>query len=761
MASLGRKFILIFFIFYWSGANAQDKPIGYWESLLPYNSALGVATDGNTIYTICNQAFFTYNVSSGEMQTYSKASGMSDIGMESIGYDYMTTTAVLCYADGNIDLFKDNAFYNIPDYKTNIVPGVVSVNQAYTENGMAYLSTYQGILVIDLKQRSIYKNYQIIINNIILPINSFAITDSYYYAATAKGLYRVYKNDPLIQVSSEWQNIDYRDSISSIVKLNYTLFFSNKRKVFTLENDTPQCIYTAPAKKNIQHIDPAYNYLIIGEGNTSDGVIKRMNFNYRIIDSFDCATPTAQATERGDSSIWIACPAGGLQKRTGTNATAFFIPDGPSSPYCYDLYAYNRDLWIAHGGYDEKYFSFGTYNGLSNFNNDKWTLYKQSNYAPLNGIKDISSVIKDETNGILYAGSYINGLFTLHPDGANSLVDQTPPFDGSYAYGPNAHQIISLALDKPGNLWLSLMFAPHQLYVKTRDSIWYDFAIPGASLGGPFVIDDSSQLWLVSSQSGGVFVYNTNNTLSDISDDKSYHLTAGIGIGNLPSNQTNCIAKDLDNKIWIGTDNGIGIAANCNAPFSHTPPCDVALPIVQYGQNPGYLFAGYNITSIAVDGANRKWVGTDDGLWLLSPDASQIIYAFTKDNSPLPSNVIMKITIDKITGDVYIGTDQGLVSYRGAATDGGSSYQDVLAFPNPVPSGYTGTIAIKGLIENADVRITDITGQLVYRTTALGGQAIWNGMDYTGHRPQSGVYLIFISNNDGRQSYMGKIVFIQ
>jgi hypothetical protein len=753
MTFLKRILFIIPFIFYASSAYAQDKPIGYWESLLPYNTALGVVTDGNIIYTISDQSFFTYDISSGEMQTYSKVNGMSDVGMASIAYDFSTSTAVLGYADGNIDLFKDNTFYNIPDFKLNVIPGTIAIYQIYAENGLAYLGIIQ--------------NYQITVRNVVLPVTSFAISHHYYYAATPNGLYRVSVNDPMIQVSAEWKNINYKDSIKNIAAINSTLFFANSKKVFTLTFDTLQPVYTST--KTIQHIDAgyahtvqAYNYLFIGEGTTTGGKVKRMDFNYNIVDSIDCGTPTMQVAELADSSIWVACPTGGLQKQTGTDQTAFFIPDGPSSLYCFDIYSYNRNLWIAHGGYDEKGYAYSSYNGISNFNNNKWTLYKKGLYPPLNNTRDISSVTEDETKGILYAGSYLDGLFILHPNGSYGIVNQDPPFDGSYAYGAGIHQIIDMAFDKAGNLWLSQMFAHHQLCVKTSDSSWYSFGVSPSALGGPLVVDDSGQVWMVSSQNNGVYVYNTNNTLGNPGDDTFYHLTTGIGDGNLPSNQTNCIAKDLDNKIWIGTDNGIAIINNCNAPSFHTPMCDAEIPVVQYNnQNPGYLFAGYNVTSIAVDGGNRKWIGTDDGLWLLSPDGSQVIYAFTTDNSPLPSNSIMKISIDKVTGDVYIGTYQGLVSYRSSATDGGTSYSNVLTFPNPVPSGYTGTIAIKGLVSNADVRITDIDGQLVYHTTALGGQAVWNGMDYTGHRPQSGVYIVFVSDADGKNTYTGKIVFIQ
>ena len=302
-----------------------------------------------------------------------------------------------------------------------------------------------------------------------------------------------------------------------------------------------------------------------------------------------------------------------------------------------------------------------------------------------------------------------------------------------------------------------------QLYVKdATNGNWYKFRVPNAPNGGPITIDDYGQVWFVCyGINGGVAVYNTNGTISNQADDKSYHLTTGIGTGNLPSNIVFCIAKDKNNNIWVGTDNGIGIISNCSAPFTQSPPCDAQLPIVQYDQYAGYLFVGSNVRSIAVDGANRKWVGTDEGVWLLSPDASKIIYRFTVDNSPLPSNIIQKIAIDKVTGDIYIGTGMGLVTYHSNATEGGTSNQNVMVFPNPVSSGYNGTIAIKGLVANADVRITDIDGQLVYRTTALGGQAIWNGTDYKGHRPQTGVYLIFVSSSDGTQTYTGKIVFMQ
>jgi hypothetical protein len=146
---------------------------------------------------------------------------------------------------------------------------------------------------------------------------------------------------------------------------------------------------------------------------------------------------------------------------------------------------------------------------------------------------------------------------------------------------------------------------------------------------------------------------------------------------------------------------------------------------------------------------------------LLSPDAGKILNRFTVDNSPLPSNLIQKIAVDQVTGDVFFGTDEGLVSYRGSTTEGDpDNTATIQTFPNPVPSGYTGPVSIRGLVTDADVRITDIAGQLIYRTKATGGQVVWNGLDYTGTRPQSGVYLIFITNKDGSQTRVGKMMMM-
>ena len=174
-----------------------------------------------------------------------------------------------------------------------------------------------------------------------------------------------------------------------------------------------------------------------------------------------------------------------------------------------------------------------------------------------------------------------------------------------------------------------------------------------------------------------------------------------------------------------------------------------------------YLLETEEVTAAAVDGANNKWFGTKySGIYKISEDGTEELLHFTVDNSPLLSNNILSISINDMTGEVFIGTEKGLISYKSTATEGSEFYTDVYAYPNPVPHDYYGPIAIKGLVNNADVKITDISGNLVYELKAEGGQAIWNGKNFKGERVKTGVYLAFCSDENGDKTYVTKILFI-
>jgi len=257
-----------------------------------------------------------------------------------------------------------------------------------------------------------------------------------------------------------------------------------------------------------------------------------------------------------------------------------------------------------------------------------------------------------------------------------------------------------------------------------------------------------------------LFCFNHGSSIDNSGDDKWRYFRQGKGNGNLPDNNVLSIAKDKSGFIWVGTNKGIGII-QCPQDASNQQSCEAILPIVQQDNFAGYLFQNEMVQSIAVDGADRKWIGTKNGVWLISADGQKIVYRFAEDNSPLLSNDVKKITIDQQSGEIFFATSKGICSFRSTATEGGSSNENVQVFPNPVPPGYNGTIAIRGLVNNAIVKITEMDGRLVFQTRALGGQAIWDGKDYKGRRISTGVYLILISDDSRQEKAVGKIVFVK
>jgi hypothetical protein len=209
----------------------------------------------------------------------------------------------------------------------------------------------------------------------------------------------------------------------------------------------------------------------------------------------------------------------------------------------------------------------------------------------------------------------------------------------------------------------------------------------------------------------------------------------------------------------VGTTDGIGVI-QCSQDVFNALGCQAILPIVPQGNFAGYLFKGQEVRSLAVDGADRKWVATKNGVWLTSADGEKVIGRFTEDNSPLLSNDVKKIAIDGKTGEVYFATLKGICSFRSTATEGGETNSEILVFPNPVPPGYSGTIGIRGLVNNAIIKITELDGRLVYQTRALGGQAVWDGRNYKGQKISSGIYLVLVSDGGRTEKAAAKIVFI-
>jgi len=311
--------------------------------------------------------------------------------------------------------------------------------------------------------------------------------------------------------------------------------------------------------------------------------------------------------------------------------------------------------------------------------------------------------------------------------------------------------------DLEGNLWISLDFAQIPLMVKSPDGDWFtanSSKIPNNDHFVDMIIDDFGNKWIIN-EDQGILIYGDNRTPLDMNDDWSLTLKSGINQGNLPNNSVTSLVKDRDGAIWVGTQEGITVFADL-FPISQGQVSDARAP--SFERRP--LLKDARINSIAVDGGNRKWIGTNDGVFLFSEEGNNLIHSFTENNSPLLSNIINDIEVDQTTGEVFFATSKGLVSFQGDATAGSRECDEVFVFPNPAFTDSEGGITIRGSGAESVVKITTVSGTLVKQVQSQGGTAVWDGRDVRGVKVRSGIYLALIADDNGDNACIGKFAVI-
>ncbi|PCJ82958.1 MAG: hypothetical protein COA57_12545, partial [Flavobacteriales bacterium] len=469
---------------------------------------------------------------------------------------------------------------------------------------------------------------------------------------------------------------------------------------------------------------------------------------------------------RGDeNALWVADNWHGLAKGYNDWNSEVLVPNGPSSIYAYQMKAANGEVWVATGGRAKSNgTNFWLKEGLLHFTNGNWTSINKYNTTGMDTLYDIVSVAIDPSDKQhVYAASFgkgvieaLNGNINEIYDEKNSSVLPAPP--------PNDNHvgITGLDFDEQNNLWVINSNTTAPISVKTPDGKWISFIVQellSKKYTGNVLANQYGHKW-IELPNEGIVVFDDNGTIDNPADDRSKLLSTGEGNGNLHNLEFLTITEDLDGEIWVGSNDGIAVFYSPSSVFDDSGS-DAQRILVEKDGFTQYLFEGTTITAIEVDGANRKWIGTNGaGLFLISEDGTEEILHFDRDNSPLFSNYITCLALDHESGELFIGTEEGILSYRGTATAPVSEYTDVYAFPNPVKEGYDGPIAIKGLVSNSTVKITDVSGNLVYETISEGGQAIWYGKNFDGKDAKTGVYLVFCTSNDGSQRFVTKILFI-
>jgi len=754
--------ILLFCIPFYSFTQNTIPPIGQWREHLNYQQAIQVVK-GDKIY--CATATNLFSVDeANDIERYSKVTGLNDINVQCIGWDATTQQLIVAYTNSNLDILKGENTKNVGDIKRSTITGNKTIYAVYCKDGLAYLSSGLGVIVVNLSRYEIKDTWFIGNNGGQVKINGFTSDGSFFYAATEEGLKSIAINAANISNYANWQALSGNNGLSSgpvknIVFTNNKIVAEKNDSLFILTGNTWSLLY-ADKSWPILNTSVSENKLLVCQRNTSgnarvlvlatNGLIEKTITQANVI-SF----PRSALTD--NNAVWIADQFGGLSK-SGT-AVERFIPNGPPGTADGEIIIQNNTLYAAAGSVNSAWNYQYNRNGVFYFKDDQWSYKGYFNLPVLDSVLDFITLAIDPTDASVWAGSYGGGLVNFK-ENSTSIYKKTNSTLLPAIGDPTSYRVSGLAFDQNKNLWISNYGSPQDLQVRKADGTFKSFIIPFAHLEnavGQILVDDFNQLWIVSPKDNGVFCYSYGANIDITADDKWKFYRQGSGSGNLPSNTVLCLLKDRNGFIWVGTDKGIGIIQCIGDVFS-SQSCDAILPVVQLDRFAGLLFKDEVVQCMAVDGSNRKWVGTKNGVWLISPDGDKIIYRFTEENSPLLSNDVKRIAVDPVSGEVFISTLYGICSFRSTATEGGTSNNNVLVFPNPVPPGYNGTIAIRGLVENALVKIAEQNGRLVFQTRALGGQAVWNGHNYNGDKIASGVYLVIVRDDSGSEKIVTKIV---
>jgi len=787
------KILLTFLMFLVAMLSGFSQPvIGAWTDYQSYAHAINVADTGDKIYCVTEGGLFTYNKTDNSIHKMSGINGLSDVGAQRVAYSKENNLLMITYRNANVDLLIGTQIFNLSDIKRKQIGADKTINNILFIGNLAYLSCGFGIVVINLEGKEIKDTYFIGQNGDYINVLDMATDGTYLYAATANGIYKALASEPNLQNYNNWvlqTNIPHSDGkFSKIEAFNGKIIANYTPGSDVWAGDEMYQLYGdvwtrfLPEINYVSDISTSGNFIVIS--GRVDVHVYDQNFDLIkyvpefLFDGDKVNTLLAGGAVYDDQKvIWIADQNNGLIRiETQTEMQPEkIVPTGPIDNRVFSLTTHGNDLWVTAGGRSESWNNSDTKPQFQLFRQGKWSVFNRSVFPAGNNFNDIVCIAIDPNDPEhVFAGSwgggvleFRNGQFVERYDNFNSSLQTQIPGDPTAAYV----RIGGMDFDSKGNLWVSNSGVANVLSVFFKaDRTWKSFNLSGIANGNDFsigkvVVTQNDDKWVMISRAQEHELYALNSA-NDFSKEQRLvaYFTNGTEEVKTEMNDMRCLAVDQNNELWMGTTIGVAVFSDPTKVWeSSSTPMYATRPGLNMNNDHVFhpLLENETITAIAIDGANRKWFGTkNSGVYLISPDGETEIQHFNTDNSPLPRNDISDIAINNNTGEVFIGTSAGLISYMGQATKGNDEFTDVYVYPNPVRETYDGPIVVKGLVENTDVKITDITGNLVCKTTSLGGQAIWDGKNLNGNRCKTGVYLVFMNDPTGDKTKITKLLFI-
>lgn len=767
-----RKLLFILSLLCATFASAAN--VGDWTYYFAYHNATFCQPVGKMLYALYDGNLLVYNTETGEVGEITKLTGLSNKNITKMAYCKAENKMILTYDNGVIDLLdvQTGECFTIPQF-ANKYDGIVFNDITIVENE-ALIGTSKGLLHIDVSKQLIAGLY---FEN--TPIRSGAIFNGSMYAATDAGMMKIALTKNLLDASQwvKWNTLKIKYLKTFADHLYLGLDSGGWRMFNTTQNG--MLTLTAPVLKNVFVGD---NQMVLyTAGKNEVYFLTPESPEVLSAPATMPSSPTAIAVA-ASGDYWACLPDGRLAgcklvedeiTETGTYIGGY----GPKRDICYYLNYVGERLLVGGGKldpYDKTHFP-GT---VMYYENDAWTIFQEEGIAEATGGKyqDITCVVQHPSDPTMHIASAARvGLFVFKDGQFQTYYsnDNSPLLSASSS--KNYVRIDGLNYDSEGNLWMVNNQVDSSIVVLKNDGTWQKFGfepIQKAPTLEKTLFDRKGRLWVCSRRTvefhtSGLLAFDYNGTLSNTNDD-IYKFRSEVTNQDGTSYEFNgiySIAEDHNGAIWVGSSVGLFVIEDPDEWFND----DYLITQIKVPRNDGtnladYLLSGTPISAIAVDGGNRKWIGTEsNGLYLVSADGIETIHHFTKENSPLPSNTINSLAIHPATGEVMIGTDKGLVSYMSDATAPAASLSEsnIEIYPNPLRPEMNSNVTIKGLTSDADIKIATAGGQVVAGGTSVGGMWQWNGRTFANKIAGSGIYYVLISTSDGGTAVAGKILVVR
>ena len=737
-----------------------------WKGYFSYNEIVDVDSGTDAVFAATQNAVFSKAITSSDLKIFNSINGLKPESITTIHHSQTTNKTfagntngllLIINSDGTIST-KVDIINEVP-----VPPNKKKINDFYEHDGKLYIATDYGISVMNVATSEFIITYFIGTSGEETEVLQTTVLNNQIYAVTRSfGIRKGDLANPNLYDFSQWQTFD-TGFWGGIVTFNNELVAMNADAKTYRYNGTSfqQVLNQTQAGLKIKTngteliVTTQNHVFVLNQAYSQIAHITQIP-NYNAI--FKAATVV-------NGILYIGTEKDGLFSAALTNPSVFeaMSPSGPVRNYIFRVKKAPNYLWAVYGDYSRDYNPYALDEfGISKFSTDNgWELIPYNDLFQAKSISDI--VINPNNPNQVYATSYFSGLLKIENEnielfnntntGPNGLESLVVPGSPSYV----DIRINSPAFDKDGNLWLTNAFVDKAIKVLRSNGQWQSYNLadvaPTASTGryGPMAIDKNRTKW-IPTLNDGLIAFNENY-------NNKYIVVNSIN-GNLADNDVRCVAVDNRNQLWIGTFAGLRVVSVDR--FISETELTVNSIIIQEGDLAQELFYQQTILDIAVDGANRKWVSiADGGVFLVSSDGQETIYRFTKNNSPLPSDNINDIEIDGVSGEVFFASDKGMVSFLGTSTKPSDSLSDVFVYPNPVRPNFVGTVKISGLTDKANVKITDIEGNLVYEATSSGGTIEWDTKAFGKHKVASGVYMIFVASEDALDSTVKKVMIIR